>query len=426
MMRIHCEIDVFSSLSERCPDVYALLKRCGELAGEEWDVYVVGGLVRDALLGLDSRDIDIVVTERAEAYARKLTDALSGQLTFHESFRTSSVRCGDTVLDVVQARRETYAYPGALPEVFCGTLEDDLRRRDFTANSLAAVLNPKHFGALAECGGYADLREGRLRIWHERSFIDDPTRIFRAVKYMVRCDWRLTPDTRAAALEAVASGALGTISAARLWRELKLILQERKAAACLRHLRDWGILAALDAPIDEESSVWSRLERAEALQSGSGDLRLSDCRRAQLMLGLLLSGCKEEKALLWLEKLSCSKTDKDAYKKSRQASALIPVLADAGLSMAERAFALKDADDVSLAVLTCFGLEAEAAEAVAAYAAQRRRMRPWADGRLLAQIGVPPGPVYGKLLREAWIAQFEGRIGSREEARRLIEVLLNA
>ena len=158
-------------------------------------VYLVGGAVRDLLLGRESFDVDLAVEGDAIEFAR----GLGGEVTAHGRFGTAVVRFPDgRQLDVVTCRRETYAAPAALPDVEAGTIEDDLARRDFTVNAMAASLG-SDFGRLVDPhGGRADLENETIRVLHQQSFVDDPTRIFRAVRYESRQSSRSTgsPSSR--------------------------------------------------------------------------------------------------------------------------------------------------------------------------------------------------------------------------------------
>ncbi|MDO5295287.1 MAG: hypothetical protein Q4F00_01400 [bacterium] len=422
IMRIHTDVNVFEILRELAADTYALLQRCSALAGTTWRVFVVGGLVRDALLGQVNRDIDIVVLEDAEGYARYLSDHLPGKLTVHEQFQTASIDVEGTVLDVVQARREIYAFPGALPKVFVSSLEDDLRRRDFTANSLAAILNDAGFGELAECGGYEDLQAGLVRIWHERSFTDDPTRIFRAVKYAVRCAWRLTADTEEALRNAVAAEALHTVSPARIGREIRLILREKQAVSCWDMLQKLGVASALGLPDGCWELVRERMLRAQEHTSEQHPLGvpLSEQERFQLFLNLLLSDCPEKAALQWLERWQFLAHEKEAYKRSRRAVSLQRTVQDNQRGRAERAYELVKIDAVSLLTLWYCSADAQASGLIAEYFEKWRALVPLVDGRFLLSLGINPGPLYKKILRLSWIAQAEGIISTHEEARAMI------
>jgi tRNA nucleotidyltransferase (CCA-adding enzyme) len=199
--------------------------------GEEPGVHVVGGAVRDALLERAPRELDLVVEGDALAVARRAAARVGGELTAHERFGTATIRTGDFAFDLAGARRERYPRPGALPEVELGaTLREDLARRDFTVNAMAVRLAD---GALTELeGARADLAAGVLRVLHERSFRDDPTRILRLARYSARLGFEPDPAT-----DALIDPALfATVSGDRLGRELRLLLEEPRPAAQLeRH-----------------------------------------------------------------------------------------------------------------------------------------------------------------------------------------------
>jgi tRNA nucleotidyltransferase (CCA-adding enzyme) len=215
------------------------------LTGEP-GLYVVGGAVRDALLGRVPRELDFVVAGEAAPVAARAAERLSGRLVVHERFGTATVHAGGIAFDVVSARRERYERPGALPVVETGaSLEEDLARRDFAANALA--WRPAD-GTLTEWpGARADVDARVLRALHDRSFQDDPTRLLRLVRYATRLGFAIDPGTDALAAAAVATGATGTVSGGRLGSELRLLLGEPLPAALLALSRH-GLGAALLGP----------------------------------------------------------------------------------------------------------------------------------------------------------------------------------
>jgi tRNA nucleotidyltransferase (CCA-adding enzyme) len=200
--------------------------------------WVVGGAVRDALLGRALGDFDVVVEGDPEPVARALGEVVA----FHERFTTYDVASEDCFFDVVMARAERYTAPGALPEVRASDLEDDLLRRDFTVNAFA--LNGA--GELAAApAAREDLEAGRLRIMHAASFRDDPTRLWRLVRYAVRLGFTPEPATDRLAYEAVQRGALGTVSGDRLGAELRLALVEPDPLAALHAAQNLGLVEGL-------------------------------------------------------------------------------------------------------------------------------------------------------------------------------------
>jgi len=161
-----------------------------QAAAMDMPCYVVGGFVRDLLLSKPINDLDVIVEGDAIKFGKSLVKTFGGKLTFHDKFHTaiwhlpSTFNLQPPTLDLITARKETYLMPGALPTVAPATIEDDLRRRDFTINSMAIRIDGDHFGELLDpLNGQADLEEGLIRVLHPHSFIDDPTRIFRAIRY---------------------------------------------------------------------------------------------------------------------------------------------------------------------------------------------------------------------------------------------------
>src|SRR6185295_10740104 len=191
-------------------------------------VYAVGGFVRDLLLGRPNVDIDLVVEGDAIAFARAFAKENGGRAKVHERFGTAAVVFPDEFkLDVAMARTEYYKHPSALPTVQPSSIKEDLFRRDFTINALALRLNADRFGELIDFyGGQRDLKERTIRVLHSRSFIDDPTRVFRAVRFEYRFGFRLGKETLTLIRDAVELGLFHRLSGTRLLEELILLLSE--------------------------------------------------------------------------------------------------------------------------------------------------------------------------------------------------------
>lgn len=264
-----------------------LLREIGELASQMgMTAYVVGGFVRDLLLGAPTLDVDIVVEGDGIAFAKKLAQIWSADLTIHERFLTATLHFHSenthspkrlhpctptrlhtsilTRLDIATARKERYPQPAVLPEVEPASILDDLWRRDFSVNAMAVCIAPDRFGELVDpTGGLRDLRKGVIRVLHERSFIDDPTRIFRAVRYEQRFGFKIERKTLKLICQACGESFVTKLSKDRVKHELWRILQEREPAKPIWRLKRLGILE-LVAP--ELCATKKRLEWMQRLK----------------------------------------------------------------------------------------------------------------------------------------------------------------
>jgi tRNA nucleotidyltransferase (CCA-adding enzyme) len=234
-----------SSLLDRLADpTRTLVLQCGDLAAARgYDAYLVGGAVRDLLLGVESPDIDILVVGDALAVAQDFSRARAGQLKSHYAFHTATVELPEgTRVDFATARSESYERRASLPRVEPGTLEDDLGRRDFTINTLALAVHPAGPpGELVDLfDGVADIEKGVVRFLHEQSFSDDPTRVLRALRFSLRLGYRFARRTEAGMADAARGCYLADLSADRLRRELGKLLAEQPVDGPLElHRRDF-------------------------------------------------------------------------------------------------------------------------------------------------------------------------------------------
>ena len=244
------------------PGGSALLELARERAD---DVELVGGAVRDIMLGRVPRELDVVITgdarQFAEALAQRLGSAAGGsgqrcEVTHHERFGTAVVRWDSGAIDIATRRTETYPFPGALPEATPGTPEEDLARRDFTVNAIAVALAGEHAGRVrAAAGALEDLGSGRLRVLHDASFLEDPTRILRLVRYATRLDFRVEPHTASLVATALDAGALNTVTPSRLGAELRLAFAEPDPVAPLAELDRLGVFAAWESGISFDEHI---------------------------------------------------------------------------------------------------------------------------------------------------------------------------
>ncbi|MDQ5820072.1 MAG: hypothetical protein M3540_01350, partial [Actinomycetota bacterium] len=250
---------------ERLPELGRVLDALGEPRG----LHVVGGTVRDLLLGSPGADLDLVREGPVEELAAELADRLGGRAVLHGRFGTAVVHYGDGKhVDLIQARRETYPEPASLPVVEPGTIADDLGRRDFTINAMAAPLPGGE--VLDPFDGGADLEAKTIRVLHERSFVDDPTRVFRAIRYESRLGFGMDATTEALAHEAIEAGLIGRLSGPRVREELIALLSEDEAPASILRMAEVRLDQAVDPPLRAGLNAVKRLQRVRELAREHG------------------------------------------------------------------------------------------------------------------------------------------------------------
>ncbi len=237
-------VDVSRLLSEIVRrDVLYLLKEMGKFANSRKEkIYVVGGFVRDLLLGKHSLDVDTVLEGDGINFAQEFASLKNVKCHVHPEFRTATLFFDGISIDIATARTEYYEMPGALPKVEVSNLRKDLYRRDFTINAMAVSLNPGSFGTLIDFfGGRRDLQAGKIRVLHGMSFVEDPTRILRALRYTARFGYSLGEKTEKLLVDAVKRGYLKSVSSARIRAELERALKEDKRSASFELFQKYGI-----------------------------------------------------------------------------------------------------------------------------------------------------------------------------------------
>lgn len=330
-------LDTLPTLQRRAVEVVR------EAAAEKGlHAFLVGGPVRDLLLGRTVVDLDFTVESGSSELARAAAKQINGRVRSYPQFLTYKVTADDfPQIDIATARSEKYRAAGALPAVTPGTLQDDLLRRDFSINAIALdVLSGEVHDPT---GGQADIEQKAIRVLHDQSFLDDPTRIFRAVRLAARLGFSLEPHTRSLIEEAVGGGALASVSKERLWRELFLIFEETTAPAAILALNDAG---ALDVLFGRRTIEISRVELAQRAARQDPDLDRQALFIAAMLYGnaspvdLEGSGLSQRRARVviqlanepsrYTDSLSEANTDHQRFRLLKRASPeLLAVLADA-------------------------------------------------------------------------------------------------
>jgi tRNA nucleotidyltransferase (CCA-adding enzyme) len=253
-------LQLLRRLPRRQQEVLEAAAVLGERRGVS--VYLVGGPVRDLIMGSPGVDLDITVAGNAAPYAETLAASLGARVTIHPRFGTATLILQDGLrLDVATARREQYRHPAALPQVFPATIDEDLFRRDFTVNAMAVRLTSGGGELLDPFGGLTDLRGGRLRAIHDESYRDDPTRILRGARYAARYRLHFSFRDRRRIESALAESVLQRLSGDRLFREVQLVLHEAAPEAVLKILEGLGVLRALDPALARDLRAVAQMRR---------------------------------------------------------------------------------------------------------------------------------------------------------------------
>ena len=269
------QINLANNLNNSLPEeLVALTKQATAIAtSKNLPLYLVGGIVRDLLLGQRNLDLDLVVEGNVIDMAKEFAEKVGGKLTVHNRFNTAKIILDNWTIDMAMARTETYARPGALPVVTPGTLKTDLFRRDFTVNAMAVSLNPDNYGELIDLySGLNDLKKKYIRILHEKSFIDDATRIWRAIRYEQHLNFQIEPDTLRLLRRNVTM--LKTVGGYRQRRELELVLKEIEPEKALVRAAGLGVLKELNPSLAADEWLTSSFRAARLSGRANPDFYL--------------------------------------------------------------------------------------------------------------------------------------------------------
>lgn len=433
------------------PGLAALVERLHDAGASTDGVYVVGGAIRDAMLDDDRGnppgalpfDLDLAVEGDAGAFADLLAAVLGGDVVArHDAFGTATVAVPSLSssgsggaadrIDVAACRTESYAEPGALPTVELGaTLAADLARRDLTVNAVAIRLAAPEAGAgddvvIDPFGGVADLRRGIVRVLHDRSFVDDPTRIWRAARYAGRLGFDLDDATLGLARSALAGGAFKTISADRARAELELVLRER-AAPTLAVLDRIGVLHELDERI---AAAWREPPLVEIVDAGCGTDPVRNAAAAELRLAALASplGADAPRWLTWLGYGGDVIGRVEDHLRMLDAVLEAPELVR-GAPNSEVYRRLGELSDETAALgMLVASVEGDddLAQRIEAYRSALRTVRVTTRGGDVIALGVPNGPLVGQILGDLFTLRLDGEVETDDDERRALERLANA
>ena len=437
------QAEIAEMLSDALPPARKALLRA--VADEAYDqdvqAFIVGGFVRDLLLQLPSQDFDIVIEGDAMAFAEHLVQQFGGRVVAHKRFGTAkwilnhenlqhklkaSEKSGFSTsdlpdhLDLITARTEFYNKPAALPIVERSSIKMDLHRRDFTINTLALRLDGSHFGKIFDFwGGYSDLQQKQIRVLHALSFVDDATRMLRAVRFAARFNFEIEPQTLS--LIEGSLPLLAEISGARLTHEFELIFNERNAAEMLRQLGSLGILDAIDPALPWDDVCIYRLTDGLSDLAKTENPVIPD-EKIQIFWCLWLMDL-QPKALETIGlRLRLSTKLLGWIAQTRALWQLLPTLD--GQRPSQVTQQLENFHTIPMRAVFSVCKQAESRQILELYEHEYRHVRPFTTGNDLRALGLPPSPQYEVILSSLKNAWLDGEIQSEGEEKVLLQKLL--
>ncbi|HEX9020242.1 MAG TPA: CBS domain-containing protein [Nitrospirota bacterium] len=409
-------------IAERLPrEVNEALRTVGEVAGEAgFPVYLVGGIVRDLFLRVPNLDIDIVVEGDGITFAGMLVKRAGGRMKTHQKFGTAVVVLPNGLkLDIATARLEYYESPAALPTVELSSIKKDLYRRDFTINTLAVRLNRKRFGELIDFfGGLRDIKEKAIRVLHNLSFVEDPTRVLRAIRFEQRFSFRMSKHTQNLVTTAVNMKLFNRLTGERIYTELVLMFSEADPLKILRRMKELDLLKFIHSGLKgsaeaerlfagiEEALTWFRLLYL--------DLKIE--KWFIYFLGLL-DRLKDAAAEEALERLSAPARIRERVRqaRARYRDALFAFSREPEPPPSRIYGLLAPLDGEALLLMMAKARQDRAKKYISLYLTHLRNVKVMLSGDDLKGLGIPPGPRYREILAYLLDAKLDGLIRTRQE-----------
>ena len=409
-----------------------------------YSLYVVGGFVRDLLLGQPTLDLDLVVEGDAITLARRLAERVGGRARSHGRFGTAKVILEQPrppelppALDFVTARTEFYPHPSALPQVERSSIKQDLYRRDFTINTMAICLDRARYGELLDYyGGERDLREGLIRVLHSLSFVEDPTRILRAVRFEQRLGFKI--EERTEELLQSALDLLDRVSGDRLRHELLLILAEPAPERAWSRLADLGILERLGPGLSADAWTTEKLQALREACNGWSAARAAGAPPAEpawpavagghvpcelLALAVLTMRLPEGDLERLIRRLSVPRNQATLLFDARRLYGELGQLRP-DTRPSELYAALHRYPEAALFAAYVAAQDPRVRQQILHYQRELRSVRPSLTGARLRELGLKPGPAYGRILNALRDARLDGMVHTTEEEEALLHELL--
>jgi tRNA nucleotidyltransferase (CCA-adding enzyme) len=409
------------------PPVVSLLRELGQ-TGEELGqrIYAVGGFVRDLIVRRENYDIDVVVEGDGIHFARVFAAKSGCQVKVHKRMKTATLLLtNEYKIDVATARMEYYERPAAPPTVELSSIKTDLFRRDFTINTLAVELRPAAFGQLLDFfGGQRDVKEGVIRVLHNLSFVEDPSRIFRAIRFEQRFGFQIDKHTQGLIKNAIAMGFLERLSGTRLFSELELILREEDPLPVLERMVEFGLLQFLHPRLTYDTRTRSLLDSIHEVTTWFGLLFIARTywKWMVYLLGLIDQLQPEE-----VEELTRRLSLPPRYgKRLREAREGVHSVSQRGrrkgMSPREIYILFKPLAVETLLYLMAKTKDQEMKKAVSLFFTKFNAVKVMLRGKDLQALGLRPGPRYREILDDLLLARLEGTVKTREDEEKYVRI----
>lgn len=426
------ERNIGSQVKNRLPEsMLELLKSAGSLGDElGWEVYAVGGFVRDILLGRPNLDLDLVVEGDGIAFAKQFAERLGGRVKAHSKFKTAVVILDNGQrVDVATARLEYYEYPAALPTVELSSIKMDLYRRDFTVNALALRINPGRFGQLVDFfGAERDIRNRTIRVLHSLSFVEDPTRILRAIRFERRFDFQIGGQTMRLIKNALNLELFSKLSGTRVMHELQWIMEEEDPLACLTRMQELGIMEAIHPLLTLTKDRVQVLTELVKVHNWYKLLYLEPevVPWKLYVLGMTMGIKRDQIGKVTKRLFFTNREERDFF-------ALRDMIGDAlmklmgwreGRSKLSRLYSILHHIPVEgVLFLMARSRKEHIRRNISQYLSRLRYIKLDVNGKDLGEMGIEPGPMYSVILDKVMVAKIDGRAETRATQLKLAEKL---
>jgi tRNA nucleotidyltransferase (CCA-adding enzyme) len=387
----------------------------GQAAKRGQRVYLVGGIVRDLLLGYPNFDLDLVVEGDAVKLAQRVAETSQAKLLAHHRFGTAKLRYDNFTVDLATARKETYARPGALPAVTPGTLKDDLIRRDFSVNAMAISLSANDYGELVDpYQGESDLEHHLIRILHPKSFSDDATRILRGVRYEQRFGFEFEAQTAQLLKRDIPM--LDTISGDRIRHELELIFKEKQPELAIKRLGELGVLPKISPFLKGDGWIAEKFDKARRLKKPTQLPSLYFC--------LLVYSFSEKDVEQFLAHFNIPAKLSRAMRDTLRLKTKLPFLDKPALKSSEIYYLLREYEPLAIQANAIASESSAIHRYLQLFLTKLRYVRTFLDGEELKSLGISAGPEMGKVLQILHKAKLDGEVRTRADEKNLALSLL--